>query len=197
MKKYPKTVTLKGGISVVIRRLTKKDGPALLAFFRALPDSDRLFLKEDVTQKDVIDRWIKELNYNKVLPLVAEKDSRIIGDATLHFNTFGWHRHMAEIRCVIAKEHQKKGLATILMRELLSSATEKGVAMISATTVNTQIYAQKVFERLGFNKEAELKGFVTDIQGKKHNLVVMVNDVSELWKKMEDLLLDYDTRIEE
>ncbi len=197
MKKYPKTVTLKGGISVVIRRLTKKDGPALLAFFRALPDSDRLFLKEDVTQKDVIDRWIKELNYNKVLPLVAEKDSRIIGDATLHFNTYGWHRHMAEIRCVIAKEHQKKGLATILMRELLSSATEKGVAMISATTVNTQIYAQKVFERLGFNKEAELKGFVTDIQGKKHNLVVMVNDVSELWKKMEDLLLDYDTRIEE
>ena len=32
------------------------------------------------------------------------------------------------------------------------------------------------------------------INGKQHNLIVMVNDVSELWKKMEDLLLDYDIK---
>jgi RimJ/RimL family protein N-acetyltransferase len=194
MEQLSKTLKLKGGTRVLIRPLTKQDGPALLAFFTGLPDEDRLFLKEDVTKKEVIDRWIEELNFNKVLPIVAEKNSAIIGDATLHFNSYGWQRHMAEIRCVVSREHQRKGLGTALMRELVSHAIEKGVTKISATMMNTQKSAQKAFEKLGFRKEAELKGFVADIRGKTHNLVVMVNDVSDLWEKMEDLILLYDIR---
>ncbi len=194
MEQFSKTLKLKDGSTLLIRPLAKHDGPALLAFFKALPDDDRLFLKEDVTKKEVIDRWIDELNVDKVLPLVAEKDKIICADATLHFNVYGWQRHMAEIRCVVSKEYQKKGLGTALMRELVSHAVEKGVVKLSAFMMDTQKSAQRAFERLGFKKEAELKDFVKDIKGKTHNLVVMVNDVSELWKKMEDLLLYYDIR---
>jgi RimJ/RimL family protein N-acetyltransferase len=196
MEYYPKTVKTKDGSSVVIRPLTQDDGPALLVFFRALPADDRLFLREDVTKKEVIDRWITQLDYEEVLPIVAVKDSAIIGDATLHFHLYGWHRHMAEIRCVVAREYQKKGLGTILMHELVSHASQKGVDRIRAEMMDTQISAQKAFRRLGFKKEAELKNFVIDIDGKSHNLVIMVNDVSELWKKMEDLLIDYDLSTE-
>jgi RimJ/RimL family protein N-acetyltransferase len=192
MKQFSKTAKLRDGTNVVIRRLEKKDGPALLSFFRALPNDDRQFLKEDVTRKEVIDRWMEEIDYSNVLPLVAEKDSVIVGDASLHFNKYGWQRHMAEIRCVVAREYQKKGLGTALMRELVSFADERGVSKISATMMDTQESAQRVFQRLGFTKEALLKDFVTDIKGKTHDLVVMVNNVSELWKKMEDLLLYYD-----
>ena len=192
MENYPKTVKTKDGTSVVIRPLTQDDGPALLAFFQALPADDRLFLREDVTKKEVIDRWITQLDYEEVLPIVAVKDSIIIGDATLHFHQHGWHRHMAEIRCVVAREHQKKGLGTILMHELVSHASQKGVDRIQAEMMDTQISAQKAFCSLGFKKEAELKNFVIDIDGKSHHLVIMVNDVSELWRKMEDLLIDYD-----
>lgn len=196
MENYPKTVKIKDGTSVVIRPLTQDDSPALLAFFRALPADDRLFLREEVTKKEVIDSWITQLDYEKVLPIVAVKDSAIIGDATLHFNQHGWHRHMAEIRCVVAREYQKKGLGTILMHELVSHASQRGVDRIRAEMMDTQISAQRAFRRLGFKKEAELKSFVIDIDGKSHNLVIMVNDVSELWKKMEDLLLDYDISTE-
>jgi RimJ/RimL family protein N-acetyltransferase len=195
MEQFPRTIELRGGTRVVIRPLTKQDGPALLAFFAGLPDDDRLFLKEDVTKKEVIDRWIDELDFNKVFPIVAEKNAAIIGDATLHFNSYGWQRHMAEIRCVVSRKYQRKGLGTALMRELVSQAVEKGVVKISATMMNTQKSAQKVFEKLGFRKEAELKGFVTDIRGKAHNLVIMVNDVSDLWEKMEDLILHYDIKM--
>jgi RimJ/RimL family protein N-acetyltransferase len=194
VKQFSKTLKLKDGTSVLIRPLNKQDGPALLAFFAGLPGDDRLFLKEDVTKKEVIDRWLGDLNFDKALPLVAEKDSIIIGDATLHFNNYGWQRHMAEIRCVVSREYQKKGLGTALMRELVSHAVEKGVIKISATMMDIQKSAQRAFERLGFKKEAELKDFVTDIKGKTHNLVVMVNDVSDLWQKMEDLLLFYDIK---
>jgi RimJ/RimL family protein N-acetyltransferase len=194
MEEFSKTLKIKGGTRVLIRPLSKQDGSALLAFFAGLPDDDRLFLKEDVTKREVIDRWIDELNFNKVLPIVAEKNSAIIGDATLHFNNYGWQRHMAEIRCVVSRKYQRRGLGTALMRELVAHAVEKGVTKISATMMNTQKSAQKAFEKLGFRKEAELKDFVADIKGKTHNLVIMVNDVADLWKKMEDLILFYDIK---
>lgn len=80
------------------------------------------------------------------------------------------------------------------MRELVAHAVEKSILKISATMMDTQQSAQRAFERIGFKKAGELKDFVTDINGKYHNLVIMVNDVSELWKKMEDLLHYYDIR---
>jgi RimJ/RimL family protein N-acetyltransferase len=194
MEQFSKTIRLKDDTTMLIRLLSKQDGPALLDFFAALPNDDRLFLKEDVTNREVIERWIDELDYENVLAIIAEKDSIIHGDATLHFNSHGWQRHMAEIRCVVSRKYQKKGLGTALMRELVSFADQRGVSKISAKMMDIQDSAQRAFQKLGFIKAAELKDFVTDIRGKTHNLVVMVNDVSELWKKMEDLLLYSDVR---
>jgi len=194
MEQFSKKIKLRDGTRVLIRPLEKEDGPALLSFFQALPEDDRLFLKEDVTQKDVIDRWMAELNFDKVIPIVAEKDSEIIGDATLHLNKYGWQKHMAEIRCVVSKEFQQQGLGTALMRELLAHAVEKGISIVSATMMDIQKSAQMAFQRIGFKKEAELNNFVMDINGETHNLIIMVNNVSELWKKMEDLLHYYDIR---
>jgi RimJ/RimL family protein N-acetyltransferase len=194
MEQFLKTIKLRDGTNVSIRPLQKQDGPALLSFFTALPEGDRLFLKEDVTNKDVINRWMEELNFDKVIAIVAEKDSAIVGDATLHLSQRGWHKHMAEIRCVVSREFQQKGLGTALMRELVAHAVEKRILKLSATMMDIQKSAQRAFERIGFKKEAELKDFVMDINGKYHNMIIMVNDVSELWKKMEDLLHYYDIR---
>jgi RimJ/RimL family protein N-acetyltransferase len=194
MQKFSKTIKLKDDSTVVIRPLSKQDGPALLSFFAEVPENDRLFLKEDVTKKEVIDKWINELDYDKVLPLVAEKDSRIIGDATLHYNKYRWQQHMAEIRCVIARDFQQMGLATSLMRELLTFAQQKDVSKIRANIMDTQKSARRAFQRLGFKKEAELKGFLVDMEGKPHDLILMVNDVSEIWNQMEDLLILYDVK---
>jgi len=194
MEQFSKTLKLKDGTTIVMRPLSKNDGPALLDFFSALPNDDRLFLKEDVTNQQVIERWLEELDYDKVLPIIAEKDSKIHGDATLHFNSRGWQRHMAEIRCVVSREYQQKGLGTALMRELVHYADQRGVSKIQAKMMDTQKSAQRAFEKLGFKKAAELKDFVTDIRGKTHNLVLMVNDVSDLWQKMEDLLFHSDVR---
>ena len=197
MENYPKTVKLKDGTCAEIRPLVHEDISALVTFFRALPVDDRLFLREDVTKVEVISRWVSQLDYDKVFPIVATKDLAIIGDATLHISQHGWHRHMAEIRCVVAREYQKKGLGTLLMHELVSQASQKGVDKIRAEMMDSQIAAQIAFRKLGFKKEAELKNFVLDMEGHSHNLVIMVNDVSELWKKMEDLLIDYDFSTEQ
>lgn len=194
MTKYPKKAWLKNNIEITVRPFEKTDKDKLLAFFRALPEEDRLFLKDDVTKEEVIKKWSEELDYNRVFPLIAETQEKIIGDATIHFTKSGWSKHLAELRCVVAREYQKMGLGTFLMRELVLIAQEKGVEKIVAQMMDIQIGAQKAFQRIGFKKEAELTGFVMDLAGRKHNLIIMVNDVSELWKKMEDVLMDYDIK---
>jgi len=194
MKPFAKTVQIKDGTEIVIRPLSKQDGPALMKFFTAVPEDDRLFLKDDVTKKEVIDRWIADLDYDKVFPMIAEKDSAIVGDATLHFNRYRWQLHMAEIRCVVARKYQQKGLGTALMKELVSIAFARNVSKIRANVMDFQKSAQRAFNRLGFKKEAELKDFLIDKDGNKHNLILMVNDVSEIWKRIEELLFFYDIR---
>lgn len=194
MELSPKTIQIKDGTKIVIRPLSKDDGPALLKFFAEVPEDDRLFLKDDVTKKEIIDRWVTELDFDKVLPIIAEKDAAILGDATLHFNRYRWQMHMAEIRCVVAKEYQQKGLGTALMRELVSAAQAKNVSKIRANMMDTQKSAQGAFQRLGFQKEAELQDFLMDKYGNKHNLILMVNDVYKMWEKMEDLLFFHDIK---
>ena len=145
MEISPKTIQMKDGTKIVIRPLSKQDGPALQKFFSEVPEDDRLFLKEDVTKKEVIDRWIGGLDFDMVLPMIAEKDGAILGDATLHFRRYRWQRHMAEIRCVVAREYQKKGLGTALMRELVTVAEQNNVSKIQANIMDVQKSAQKAF----------------------------------------------------
>lgn len=189
MEPKSKTVELKDGTTVAIRHLDRRDGPALLAFFRALPDDDLLFSPENVTRAEVIERLIENSGSGGVFCLVAEKDDAIVGEATLHFNEYGWQRNMAEIRCVVARDFQHKGLGTHLTRDLVAYADMRGIKKISAKTMDVQKAAQNALSRLGFKKEYELKDFVIDLSGKPHTLVIMINDVDRLWKTMEDLLV--------
>jgi hypothetical protein len=43
-------------------------------------------------------------------------------------------------------------------------------------------------ESLGFRRDRMEKTQAADIHGKKHNLVIMMQDVGALWKKIEDQL---------
>jgi hypothetical protein len=59
--------------------MVKEDEQKLLKFFLGLPEEDRLFLKNDVTDPKVIESWAQKLNYEHVIPILAELDNRIIG----------------------------------------------------------------------------------------------------------------------
>jgi len=187
MEKYPKEIMIKDGTRVTLRLMEKDDVTKLLDFFRALPEEDRRFLKEDVTQEEVVRRWADELNYDRIFPIVAEVEGKIVGDATLHRPLYGWSKHVGEIRMVVAKEYQRKGLGTALARELYRYALDKGVEKIVAQVMEGQLGAIKAFERLGFKKEATLKEHVTDLEGKKRGLIIMANHVEDLWRRMEEL----------
>ena len=188
---FPENLALRDGSRVLVRPMQPDDGPALLDFFRSLPVQDRLFLREDVTREDVIDRFVQHLDYDRVLPLLAEFEGRIVGDGTLHRNQRGWASHVGEIRMVVDPEFQRRGLGTALARLLVKVATGVGLDKLVAQVVDNQVGAKRAFGKLGFYPEAVLKGHVKDFHGAKRDLVILANDVSHIWETMESLVSDY------
>ena len=185
-QEYPKEVTVKDGSTLLLRPFEKKDTDALFAFFVKLPESDRLFLKDNVTDRAVIERWSTELNYEKVFPILAWKGNEVVGDATLHKNLGGWMKHVGSIRIVIAREFQRKGLGSVLANELFLRALKSGLEKIVAEMMETQQGTKKVFEKLGFMEEAVLRGQVRDQMGVRHDLLVLTKDLEEFWADMEN-----------
>ena len=80
---FPKDLTLRDGTGVSVRPLEPRDEERLLAFFLGLPDDDRYYLKDDVTSPEVIASWVRDLDYDRALPLVALTDDRVVAEAVL------------------------------------------------------------------------------------------------------------------
>lgn len=174
---YPKKVQLHTGTSVTLRPMVKEDAHKLHAFFSRVPREDRLFLRDDVSLREVIDAWARELDYEKVLPLLAEVGDAIVGDATLHRKRFGWTSHVGKVRLVIETAYRGKGLGTLMIEELIGNAKKAGLELLVAEIMGNQAAALAAFRRLGFEKEAVFYNYVKDQSGEERNLVVMMKNL--------------------
>jgi len=177
--KYPRSIALGDGTQVKLRPLMKDDEQALLEYFRNLPPEDRLCLKEDVTDPEVIRGWILNMNYDDTLPIIATDNGRVIGDATLHFSPIGWSRHEGEIRLTTHPQYRVKGLGTQMIEELIELGRELGLEQISAEIPPKLDKAFYLFEKLGFREVAVLRGFVRDLEGDESDLVLMIKFLNE------------------
>jgi len=189
-----KGVQLKDGNEVFVREMQPDDLERSLVFFRSLSDSDRAYLRRDVTDREVVRERIEMAQSGRVSRLVAVVDDRIIADGSLELEAHGWKEHMAEIRLIVAPEFQRRGLGTLMARELYLLAASKKVEEIVVRIMAPQKGVQAIFKHLGFRKEAVLRDYVKDITGIKHDLVVMRCNLDELWQKLGDHLRDSDWR---
>ncbi len=184
---YPKTIALLKGQKATIRQMVKEDEEDLRNFFLSLSPEDRFYLKEDVTHPEVIHRWAENLDYDHVIPLLAIYDGKIIGDATLHRNQFGWSKHVGEIRIVTHPEFRRMGLGCHLAREIFFLALKLKLDKVIAQMMEDQTSAIHVFSRLGFEQEAILKDHVVDGKDVKHNLVIMSQNIVDFWRRIQDV----------
>jgi L-amino acid N-acyltransferase YncA len=185
-------VKLKDGTDVVIRDLTMDDLDKSIAFFKELPKEDRIYLRVDVTKPENVEHRIQMMKFGKVIRLVAITDDRIIADGALELETEEWEEHIAELRLIVAHPYQRKGLGMIMARELFGIAASKNVEEVVVKFMEPQVAAWKVVEKLGFHKDSILHDYVKDIDGVKHDLVLMRCDLKSLWQKLDDFLSDFD-----
>jgi RimJ/RimL family protein N-acetyltransferase len=177
MMAYQKEGVLKDGSRVLLRPLVKEDREKLLQFFQGLDARELSFLRNDVRDPAVIDHWVNHIDYNRVYPLVAEADGRIVGDITLHMRKVGWKRHLGNVRVVVAKDYQGRGLGTLLINEIVELAGEFGLEKLVAEIHLQALSAFAAFKKAGFSVKAVFEDLVKDPSGKSSDLVVMVCDV--------------------
>lgn len=178
-KEYPKRAKLQDGTEVVLRLMVKEDERALLDFFQRVPKEDRLFLRDDVSAPKTIRAWAATLDYDRVLPLVALTDGKVVGDATLHRRPHDWTRHVGRMRLVVDPQYRQKGLGTLLVKELVEIGKGMKLERLVVELMGTQQAALSAFRHLGFERVAVLYNHVKDQAGRPQDLVIMINDLVE------------------
>ena len=177
---------LKDGTHVLIREPTMDDLGASLRFFEALPPEDRQYLRVDVTQKDVVERRLRQAVHGEVHRVVALVDDRIVADGALEHSDESWRRHQAEIRVIVDREFRTKRLGTLLIHELFKVAQEHDVEKVVVKMAGPQIAARRVCERLGFHVDAVLDNYIKDAANNLQPMVVMSCSLGEMYRELKD-----------
>ena len=187
-----KVMTLKDGTEVIIRPLKNDDLEKSFTFFQELPEEDRAYLRVDVTKHDVVKQRIQAMKRGKVKRLVALYGDEIVADGSLELEGHGWKEHIGELRLIVARSFQRKGLGTLMARELYTLATSEKIEEIVVKMLQPQVAARGIFKKLGFSEDVTLREYVKDISGTKQDLIVMRCDLKSLWREMEDYLAETD-----
>jgi len=187
-----KILKLRNGLEVTVRELQEDDVGRSLEFFGTLPAEDRAYLRVDVTDPLLVEQRIRAALAGGIVRLVALIDDQIVADGALELEGFGWKKHMAEIRLIVARPYQRKGLGLLMARELFWIANGKKIEEIMIEFMETQAGAASIFKRLGFHEDAVLHDYVQDMNGKKHDLIIMRCNLKELWEKLDHYMADSD-----
>ncbi len=155
---YRQLVTLPDGGRVLLRPLTHEDRQALIDLFAPTSADDRRYMRHNVNDPAVVGRWIDELDYDKVLPLVAVISDRIVGNATLHFFE-GPARHRAEVRIFLNKEIRRRGVGSRMLLAITELAKRRSIYMVEAQIISDQTNVIKSFQKLGFELKCVLDDY--------------------------------------
>jgi RimJ/RimL family protein N-acetyltransferase len=178
MKELKKKGTLKDGSEILLRPMVKSDREALGNFFSCLPSSVLQYVRNDVTNPKVLDQWFSQLNYDRVFPLLAFKEDKVVANASLHRVSHGWRKHLGTIRIVVDPEFHGKGLGTLMINELVDLAMEFGLEKLMAEFPLRAHAALAMFKKAGFSPRGVIEGLMKGRHGEDLDIVIMVMDVA-------------------
>ena len=183
---------LNDGTEVVIRLLKADDIDRLMKFYRGLPLEDRKYLKFDVTKRAVVARRLRRIETGDDIRIVALRGGLIVASGALELSGEAWSKHQGEIRVIVSRPYQHKGLGTVMIRELYFIAVQNKLERIVARMMRPQIGALKIFRKLGFREETLLADSVRDLEGASQDLTQMTCEVQDLWRELDHLFSESD-----
>ncbi|MDJ0914183.1 MAG: GNAT family N-acetyltransferase [Desulfobacterales bacterium] len=173
--RYPKEVVLKDCSEANIRQLEAADEEKLIQFYKDLPESDRWWMRYDVTDPAVIRKWIKRIDLGMVYSTVAVTEKRIVAHASLHMREFGCTQHVGRLRIMVLPDCRQIRLGTWMLLDLIHLAMEKGLDELrSDFVVGVEDGAIEAAYKLDFFKKALLTGYVQDKKGNRFDLMIMM-----------------------
>lgn len=141
---------------------------AVAALLGRLPESDRTFIKEELSPEAVAawptahgQRWIE-----------AEPDGRVVGYAALLPLT-GWSDHVAELRLVVDPEARGRGVGRRLTQHAVRHAVRAGLVKVVVEVPAAHQQVTDMFLGLGFTGEALLRDHFRDRSGQYQDLLML------------------------
>src|SRR5579864_4509563 len=183
-RSYPRRVATEAG-EIEFRLMTRADEAAVLEFVKALPTHDLLFLPRNISQPKVLSAWINEIERGDITSLLALKRGVVVGCGTLVRDRHSWSPHVGELRMVVSQDVRGQGVGRALSQETFALALGSGLEKLSVQMTVDQQAAIALFESLGFKAEALLRDHVRDVDGRKHDIVVLGHDVAQVRAQME------------
>jgi ribosomal protein S18 acetylase RimI-like enzyme len=157
-----------------IRPLEPRDHAAIEQFLQRVPEGDRTFFKEDVTDANVLAAWSRP---------GAGRSVAVDGDTIAGYVAVvpltGWSSHVGEIRLIVDPDHRGRGVGRALARYAVLEALALGITKMVVEVVAEQEPAVAMFRSLGFDPEALLKDHVRDQSGELRDLMILAHAVEE------------------
>lgn len=192
---FPHDFKLNNDEIVKIDYLKASDFEEYYNFLHTLHDTDKLYLKYNVDNKDFVKERVSTIDKGTRVSVVAwDSENNIVGSATVYWSNFGWKSHIGKIRLIVDSKHRHLGLSHYLAQLIFFKSQNIHLSKLQVEMMGEQKKAFKIFESVGFIKEAELKNFIIDIHGEKHDMILMTADLDELLDNYEDMMLEEDSK---
>jgi len=185
---YQKETKLKDGTKILLRPMVAEDQDALYEFFQLVSREVARYLRDDVSSRLVVERWVKNLDYEKTLPILALKGDAIIADATINRRRFGWKWHLGTVRIFVHKGYRDVGLGRLMIEEIVDIAYKLGIEKLIAEVPDINTSAINAFTVAGFHRAAVIPNMVKDRENMPVDVAVMMKDV----RPAHDDAYDYD-----
>lgn len=173
LEKYPITVKADGDLEVEIRPLTASDEKLIKEFYLTVPEHERMFIKERLTDGHVFHEWCENIDVDNNLTLLAVADGKVVAEGTLHQRQGGWKSHIGLVSELTHPEHRGVGLSKVLLEELVEVGRHAGLYRLEAEFTGDRTIAIKEFAMAGFSELVRLPNYVKDINRNFYDYVVM------------------------
>jgi RimJ/RimL family protein N-acetyltransferase len=158
IKTFREIITVADGTRILLRPMVKDDHNLLVELYSSINGDDLRYFRHNVKDPGVLKEWSDNLDYNKVIPLIALVKDLPVGNASLHFGE-GPRRHIGEVRIFLTKDFRKRGLGMKMLKAIVDIARKQGLHILTAEVIAENVRLIKAFESLGFKQQFSLDDY--------------------------------------
>jgi L-amino acid N-acyltransferase YncA len=183
LENYPREIVIKSGVPVTLRPVVPDDEQRLLEFFGQIPEDERWFLRDNVANPAVMKEWIRELDFRRVIALVAvTEEGRIIAVVRIHRRLSECMTHVAHLHIEVDPAYRHQRLGTWMLLDAIKLSMNIGIEKLVAELVpGIEEPAINAAFKLDFFEQAVLRDYIKTPRGEYHDLIIMVKTLHREW----------------
>lgn len=142
----------------MIRQAQLKDASDILEIYNDVILTSTAVYKYSIETLQEREQWLQLKEQQGFPVFVYEESGKVIGFATYGpFRPFPAYKYTIEHSVYVHKEHHQKGIGSKLMKRLISTANEKGYAIMIAGIDASNTGSIKAHEKLGFTYSGTIR----------------------------------------